>query len=175
MKYILKENIIGDESKFYTTVDVEMTATHMVFEFFCKNSQAYSAGDSFNSDLYCGDVCEAFINTSEDINKYYEIEVSPNNNVFLSYVTYNEKDETFVGEFISENFIVSETKVVGKDYHVRFSVPLDKISYNEKQGIRYNAFRIETEGGIRDKNILALNPTLRDTFHYPKAFIKFEK
>ena len=73
----------------------------------------------------------------------------------------------------NECFLESEfEKLSDTDYRIKFSVPLDKIGYNEKIGIRYNAYRIETEGGITDKNLLALNPTLSDTFHKPEFFIK---
>jgi len=53
-------------------------------------------------------------------------------------------------------------------------VPLDKIGYDENKGILFNAFRIETEGGIPEKNLLALNPTLCDTFHNNEYLIELK-
>ena len=39
----------------------------------------------------------------------------------------------------------------------------------------FNAYRIETEGGEPDKNLLALSPTLCGTFHMPQFFIDIDK
>ena len=38
-----------------------------------------------------------------------------------------------------------------------------------------NAFRIETEGGIPDKNLFALSPTLCNKFHHPEYFVEISK
>ena len=78
-------------------------------------------------------------------------------------------DLTFVSE--EENFLQSEVEIIGNDYKLKISVPLDKIGYDEKIGIKYNAYRIETEGGIVNKNLLALNPTMKPAFHVPEKFI----
>jgi hypothetical protein len=84
-----------------------------------------------------------------------------------------------VGEYepypIEENFVKSEVEFLSDtDYRVKFSVPLDKINYNPEKGIKYNLFRIETEGGFTDKNLLALNPTLCDTYHKFESFIELK-
>lgn len=177
MKYKLKNSRTGQEiDEFLTTLEITKTDTYLIFEFFCKNSKFYSAADKYNEPIYEGDVCEAFICTGTDITKYYEIEVAPNNTVFLNRMKclgVGEYDADPIPE--NEKFVTSETEVLSKtDYRVKFSVPLDKIGYDEKIGIRFNAYRIETEGGFTDKNLLAVNPTMCDSFHQPASFIELK-
>ena len=62
---------------------------------------------------------------------------------------------------IEKSFLNSKVQKIGNDYKVKFSIPLDKIWINEKGCVVMNAFRIETEGGFADKNLLALSPTLK--------------
>ena len=169
----LKENYTAKElPEFATTVEIVMTDTHLSFEFFCKKSQFFSAGNTYNSDIFDGDVCEAFICTGGDIKRYYEIEIAPNNCVFLQKMLNlgdGEYNATPVPE--SENFIKSEVERMGDDYRLKFSMPLDKIGYDPKIGIKFNAFRIETEGGHTDMHLFALSPTLCKTFHCPEFFL----
>ena len=175
MKYELFNSRTGKEIKeFYTTVDVIKTEKELVFEFICKNSQFFSADDKYNGPIFDGDVCEAFICAGEDITRYYEIEVAPNNCKFLNKVHNLGNGNLKLTPIPEEEcFLKSEVeKLSDTDYRLKFSIPLDKIGYDEKIGIRYNAYRIETEGGITDKNLLALKPTLCDTFHKPEFFIK---
>ena len=173
--FILKENIKGKEiPDFLTTVDVTLDDKNISFVYNCKNSQLFSACEGYNTDLFNGDVCETFICTSGDISTYYEIEVAPNNSVYLARV-YNPKlNKNIQSTYVEENFLDTSVQFNGNDYTVRLSVPLDKIGYDKEKGILLNIFRIETEGGITDKNILAANPTRCKTFHKPKYFFKLE-
>ncbi|MBE5734596.1 MAG: hypothetical protein E7347_06080 [Clostridiales bacterium] len=174
MKFELKNNRNGKEIKeFLTEVEVTKTDSELIFDFVCKNSKFFSACDEYNGPVFDGDACEAFICTEEDY-WYYEIEVAPNNCVFL-----NKIHNLGVGEYepypIEENFVKSQVEFLSDtDYRVKFSVPLDKINYDAKKGIKYNLFRIETEGGFTDKNLLALNPTLCDTYHKFESFIELK-
>ncbi len=177
IKRELKENKTGSAiPEFNTIVEITMTETHLTFDFFCKNSQLFSAGNKYNDDIFDGDVCEAFISVDGTINNYYEIEIAPNNTVFLNRIKNpgGGAFETYpVDE--SENFVESKVEIMGSDYRVTFSLPLDKMGYNKDKGILFNAFRIETEGGHTDLHLMALNPTLCDTFHMSEYFIKLEK
>lgn len=175
IKYNLKNNRTGEEiPEFATTVEVNFTDTELIFDFYCKNSQHFSASDKYNGPLFDGDVCEAFICTDGSRKYYYEIEVAPNNCVFLEKITNNGNGQ-IEEEPIKDCFVKSEVEICGNDYKVRFSVPLDKIGYDEKIGILYNIFRIETEGGITDKNLLAMSPTLISNFHCPEYFVELKK
>lgn len=173
MKYQLKNTRTGEElPEFLTTVDVIKTKTHLIFDFYCKNSKFFSKDNKYNAPIYLGDVCEAFICTSGNLSDYFEIEVAPNNCQFLCKI-HNSGNFNIQLTPISEedNFLKSEVEIWGNDYKLKFSVPLEKIGYDEKIGIKYNAFRIETEGGIENKNLLALSPTMCEGFHVPEKFI----
>ena len=177
MKYILKNSRTGkDINEFLTTLEIQKTDKKLIFDFVCKNSKFYSAYDKYNEPIYEGDVCEAFICTGTDITKYYEIEVAPNNVLFV-----NRMKCLGVGEYEAdpipeeENFVTSKVEILNDtDYRVTFIVPLEKIGYDEKIGIRFNAYRIETEGGFTDKNLLAVSPTMCDSFHQPASFIELK-
>lgn len=173
-RYVLRDNRTGNEiPEFKTVVDVTMTDTSLIFEFDCKNSKFYSAYDKYNEPIWEGDVCEAFICTNGKKDYYYEIEIAPNNTVFLKLI--NNKGFDDISEVdINENFITSNVEINGNDYKVKFVVPLDKIGYDKNIGISYNIFRIETEGGIQEKNLLAMNPTLSDRFHDNRYFVELK-
>ena len=176
IKKVLKNNRTGEDvPEFNTTVEIVLTDKELSFEFFCKNSKFFSADDKYNGPIFDGDVCEAFICTGDDPRKYYEIEGSPNNTVFLSYMT-NLGPGQYDAQYFSEedNFLKSEVEILGNDYRLKFSMPLDKIGYDPKRGIKFNAYRIETEGGHTDLHLLALNPTLCDTFHVYEAFVELK-
>lgn len=161
----------GDPAKFETDVTVTLTDTHLTFDFYCKNSKFYSAGQTYNSDVFNGDACEAFICTDGSLKHYFEIEVAPNNCVFLMKITNNGNGDLILDP-IDECFVVSEVEICGDDYKCKFTVPLDKIGYDKEKGILFNAFRIETEGGISDKNLFAWQPACSNTFHCPEFFVK---
>lgn len=172
----LKNSRTGkDIPEFETTVKIVMTDTELSFEFFCKNSKFFSASNEYNGPIFDGDVCEAFICTGEDPKKYFEIEVSPNNTQFVSFMT-NLGPGLYDAEYVSKenNFLKSEVEFLGNDYRLKFSMPLEKIGYDPKRGIRFNAYRIETEGGYTDRNLLALNPTMCDTFHVYEKFVELK-
>ncbi len=173
-RYELKNSRTGESvPEFKTIVDVTLTDTEITFDFDCKNSKFYSAYDTYNSDLWEGDVCEAFICTDGTKRFYYEIEVAPNNAVFLKYIENRGAGDIIENE-IKENFVKSEVQLNGSDYKLKFSIPLDKMGYTKEKGILYNIFRIETEGGIQDKNLLAMNPTMCDTFHSNDFFVELK-
>ena len=105
-------------------------------------SQFYSAHDQYNAPVWEGDACEAFICTDATRDWYYEVEIAPNNTVFLKHM--HNKGCGIFDEFdIEENFVKSEVRIDGNDYKVKFLVPLDKIGYDKNVGIWINIFRIE--------------------------------
>ena len=176
LKKTLKNSRTGEDiPQFETTVEIVMTDTELSFEFFCKNSKFFSASNEYNGPLFDGDVCEAFICTGGDIKRYFEIEVAPNNCVFLNKML-NLGPGKYEAEPVEEkdNFLKSEVEFMGNDYRLKFSMPLDKIGYDKNVGIKFNAFRIETEGGFTDRNLLALSPTMCDTFHVPSFFVELK-
>lgn len=169
----LLDNRTGKKTPFLTSVDVTLTDDNqLIFEFDCKNSQFYSAFEGYNTDIYMGDVVEAFLCVGGDLTEYYEIEVAPNNSVFFQKINNPGTGDDDLVLTPLDNIISSSVEIYGKDYKVRFSIPLDKIGYRREKGIKLNIFRIETEGGIRDKNLISLSPTLSDTFHDSSFFVE---
>ena len=169
----LKNTRNGEVSKFATMVEAVMTENELTFKFFCKDSKLYSAYEGYNTNLYEGDVCEIFFSVDGTTKNYYEIEVAPNNSIFF-YTIYNPNNSGDVQIApVEENVIKSNVEILGNDYIVTITIPLDKVGYTKEKGILFNAFRIETEGGIMDKNLLAYKPTMADTFHVSSCFEKF--
>lgn len=181
MKYTLKDNRTGKElPEFKTDVNIEYGDKELKFEFYCKNSQHFCASNEYNGNIFDGDVCEVFICINGDRHNYYEIEVAPNGVEYLCDTVYKgfdyEIDEPIL-EFrmVEKSFLNSKVEIVGNDYIVKFSIPLEKIDIDNKGSVIFNVFRIETEGGEIDKYLLALNPTMSDKFHHPEFFIELKK
>lgn len=170
IKGTLKNHRTADPSKIKTDVVITLDENFFTCEFFCENSQLYSFGNTYNSDIFEGDVCEVFICTDGSRKNYYEIEVAPNNCVFFAKIK-NTGDGDIDVNLIEENVIVSQVETKDNGYNCKFSVPLNKIGYDKEKGLLFNAFRIETEGGIRDKHLLSLKPACDNTFHRPDHFI----
>lgn len=174
--YILKNSRNGQEMPdFKTVVDVELTETELVFNFTCENSQRFSAYEGYNTDIFDGDVCEAFICTDGSMYNYYELELAPNNSVFCTRVNNPENDfDKAHSEYEPVNFVRSSVEFTENGYNAMFALPLDKIGYNKEKGIFFNIYRIETEGGECCKHLLAANPTLCDSFHRFTSFFEFK-
>ena len=68
--------------------------------------------------------------------------------------------------------ISTAVEITKEGYNVEIIIPFTLIG--EEKLLRFNAFRIETEGGIENKNLLALSPTLCERFHCPEKFILLE-
>lgn len=170
MIYNLFDNRTGKETKFTTTVDVKIDGEDIVFDFDCINSDFYCANEGYNTNLYDGDVCEAFICVDGNRENYFELEVAPNNSVFFKRV-HNPKDGKRTS-YEMENTVKSSVTKNGRDYKVHLAVPLTSMGWDKKHKILFNAYRIETEGGETNKNLLAVNPTLSDTYHKPEFFIE---
>ena len=82
------------------------------------------------------------------------------------------KNENGLNATYLPNSLSTAVEITKEGYNVEIIIPFALIG--EAKPLRFNAFRIETEGGIRDKNLLAANPTLCKTFHKPESFMKFE-
>ena len=182
MKYQLKDNRTGkDRPEFNTELNIYYTDTHINFEFYAKNSKCFCVSEEYNHEhADGGDVCEVFICADDSKTKYYEVEIAPNGAEFLYLMTYKgfdyEIDQPILDmQPIEKSFLNSKVEIVDDGYKVKFSIPLDKVWLNDKGCVVMNAFRIETEGGIPDKNLFALSPTMCSKFHHPEFFIEISK
>ncbi len=164
----LKENKTGKEAIYQTGFQIDKTEDKLIVVFKAEHSTFNSYSDKYNDKLYMGDVCEIFIDVGEK-DHYYEIEVAPNNAVFFGNIKNNK--EGMDCEFIEENFLDTSVTKTNDSYQVTIIIPLEKIHYDESYGIKFNAFRIETDGEEPEKYLFALNPTMGPSFHKPEAFI----
>lgn len=165
----LKNNVTGEKSPIKTIFEYSRFGNNMLFKFTCENSKLFSAYSEHNEPIYRGDVCEVFICTGEDINEYYEIEVAPNGTTFFAKIKNN--DGKLVASFLDKSFSSSVT-LTENGYDVEILVPFDAVNAG-KHPVRFNAYRIETEGGHENRHLLALSPTMKPNFHCPESFIPF--
>lgn len=170
MKYYLKDNRTGECSPRETSVEVFDDGATLRFVFFAKQSAFYCPYSGYNQDHYMGDVCEVFIGSDDARVNYYEIELSPDGGVFLAKINYIKEQNKITAEKLDENFV--QTSVVReKDcYTAEIILPKEKIHTGEGE-FYFNAYRIETDGGITEKHLIALNPTLCSKFHRPECFV----
>jgi hypothetical protein len=168
MKAYLKENVTGEKTPFTTELNYSKVGNDLHFKFICNNSKLFSAFSGYNEPIYQGDVCEVFLCTGGDLREYYEIEVAPNGTVFFAKIL----NENGLHASFLENSIKTSVEITDVGYNVEIIVPCDVIGANPNIPIRFNAFRIETEGGVPNKNLLALSPTLVPRFHVPEKFIE---
>lgn len=166
--YFFKENKTGNETSYETRLDIDQKGDKLVCFFKAKNSKFYSYSNKYNDDLFKGDVVEIFISSKYD-NKYYEIEVSPNGTLFYALIDNSKSEDRIL--YLENNCVDVKVECKNKSYTVLLTIDLAKLELNKK-GIIFNAFRIETDGGVPEKHLLALNPTLCGSFHKPEFFIK---
>lgn len=164
-----KDNKTGLEAIYETEFDIKIIDNKLVLNYFAKNSQFFSYSNKYNDDIYNGDVVEVFLDMGIK-DHYWEIEVAPNGTVFLADITNDGK--SFSGVRLEDNFVYREVTLFEKDYKVLIELPLDKLGYDPVKGIKYNAYRIDTDGGTPNAHLFALNPTLCGSFHKKESFIK---
>lgn len=163
----LVNNLDGLEAKYLTLFSIEQIDNLLFVKFKCHNSEMFSYSNVNNSEIYNGDVCEIFIESVVN-EHYYELEVAPNGTTFFADI--HNDGKSFKGALLENNCF--EVQVCKKDYgyDASFKIDLSKLKVNKK-GIKFNAYRIETDGGETNKFLFALNPTLSGTFHKPEFFI----
>jgi len=164
-----KENITGEPAIYETEFDIKIVEDKLVLDYLAKHSKFFSYSDKYNDDIYNGDVVEVFLDMGAK-DHYWEIEVAPNGTVFLGDIT--NDGTTFSGVRLKENFVEREVTLLEKDWIVHIELPLDKLGYNPEYGIKYNAYRIDTDGGKSNAHLFALNPTMCGSFHKKESFIK---
>lgn len=164
----LKDNKTGQKALYDTDLNIEIKdGNTLIATFVCNHASNYSFSNKYNDDIYCGDVVELFLQTDRK-DQYYEIEVAPNNAHFIAIITNDGK--SFSGERLSDDFVESSSKFDGSIWRCVITIPLNKINYSKEKGIYFNAFRIDTDGGERDKHLFSLYPTLCGSFHKMDSF-----
>ncbi len=174
MKYYLKENYKAGEAIYKTSVDITEKDGTIKFFFEAENSKCYCPYNKYNEELFEGDVCEVFIGSDPLREIYYEIVLAPNNTLFLARVTDRGNRDYDIDHIDKKDcFVEYHAGKTEKGYFAEFKFKLQDIRTGDGE-IIFNAFRIDTDGEYPEKHLFALNPSLRDTFHYTPAMVKLK-
>ena len=179
MAYLLKENVCGTDAEYRTELEITEKSGIITFRFKAEHSALFCARRGYNKEHYLGDACEVFIGNSIDRKTYYEIEVSPRNDLFLAKITYNGEDESGAPDltvnFVPEEkcFVKSSVTEIKGGYVAEISFEKNKIITGDGE-IFFNAYRLETDGGEPEKYLFSLNPTLCGKFHVPGKFVRLK-
>ena len=167
----------GKELERKTTVEISENNNVLTFTFTCENCKFYCPYEGIYNEIHSrGDICEILIGTDPNRNFYYEIELSPNNDLMLAKMQYKGEDENgpILGiDFVEKPFVKMQAIKTQNGYTV--TAIFNKNDINTGEGdIYFNAYRIDTDGGKYVKNeqlLYALNPTMRGKFHTPNKFL----
>ncbi len=174
MIYNLKNCRDASEATYKTTVDISEKDGIVAFTFECCNTDFYCPHSGYNKIHSEGDACEILIGSDPERKVYYEIEISPQNDLMVAEMVnhgFDENNEPILDiHFVADCFVNSEVQKKENGYIATVSFPLDKISSGEGE-VYFNAYRLETDGGEMDKHLFALNPTMLPKFHAPEYFM----
>lgn len=160
---ILRDNITGLQSPVKTEFSIKQKGKHLICLFKAYDSSLTSHGDNDNDELYRGDVVEIFLDIGNP-NSYLEIEIAPNGKKFVASIIDKEI------HFIDNSFVESKVEVQNSNYFVTIDIDLSK--FDVRKPIKYNAYRIETKGIKENYLLLAVSPTMCDSFHVRDSFIR---
>ena len=178
MEYILKNTADGSAAEYKTSVTVTEQAGKVTFSFVCENSKYFCPYEGQYNKLHCdGDVCEVFIGSDPERREYYEMELSPKNDLMLAKIRYNGDDEQGIPildiDYVDESFVKTEAEMTDNGYACKMTFDLKDIMTGDGD-IFFNCYRIETEGGTPDRHLFALSPTMRRRFHTPKYYLSLK-
>jgi hypothetical protein len=182
---VLKVNRTGDPVNDFsqqTRVRSCYDSSTLYISFECNDVDIWSRYDSHDQHLWQEEAVEVFIDTDLEPDTYVEIEVSPRNVVFDSYIV----DPINIDIAATKKFDLPGMRTAvfvdgtldnrndeDKQWIVEIAIPFDEIYRHKIQNFtdirwRINFYRID-----RDKNLestgYAWSPT-RDRFHKPSSF-----
>ena len=190
---ILTETNTGKEVPQKSTVKLLWDNTYLYFAFYCEDTDAWATLTNFDDPIWGEEVVEIFIDPEDKEHTYYEIEVSPINNVVDLFILNKGqahkgrytgwKDWNMKG-FRSGVFVEGDGKKEGTNdryWTVEMAVPFDEIWTADNRPPqdgdmwRINCYRIERGDSKNRKDdwYAAFNPTKRPSFHTPWQFGKF--
>lgn len=174
MLYNLKNCRDGSAATYNTTVDISENNGILTFKFEAENTSFYCPHSGYNKIHSEGDACEVLIGSDPERKVYYEIEISPKNDLMVAEMVnhgFDENNEPVLDiHFVDDCFVKSEVLVNENDYTATVSFEKDKILSGDGE-VYFNAYRLETDGGEMDKHLFALIPTMLPKFHSPKHFV----
>lgn len=172
---LLKNCESGEKAVYNTHLTVTRNEKTVSFKFVCENSKLFCAHKGYNKFHCDGDVCEIFIGSDNERKSYYEIELSPANDLLLGKITFSgwnaeENKPILELKYVDDCFVKSTVKPIENGYEATITINTDDVKTGEGK-IFFNAFRIETDGGETEKHLFALSPTMRRKFHVPEKFV----
>ncbi|MBQ8374357.1 MAG: hypothetical protein IJX98_02140 [Clostridia bacterium] len=172
--YLLKNNRTGEEAVYKTELEISEKNGILNFRFIAENSQYYCPEKGYNGIHARGDACEILIGSDPERKVYYEIEISPKNEVLLAKMEYcgiteAGKARLNIG-FVKDCFLQSKVELTETGYIVEVSFNKKDILTGDGE-VYFNAYRLETDGGTMEKHLFALNPTLCNRFHTPSCYL----
>lgn len=176
MEYQLKNVKTGKAAIYKSTVSIQEEGDLVIFRFYAENTQFYCPYENYNGIHSWGDACEILIGTDPKRRTYYEMEISANGRLMLAKMTIIKKRlfdaPKLKIDFVDEKdcFIKGKVEKVENGYFAQISFNKKDI-FTGKGNIYFNAYRLETDGGEKNKHLFALNPTKRKYFHRPKRFV----
>jgi len=166
---LLKDCISGKYHNKHTTFSAAYNEEGITFNFNCEDDDIFSTMTKFNDNIFDEDVVEVFISTDGDLKKYFEIEISPLENV-LQLKVKNDLNGHFSIEYLLNDVIKRTIIKDSKGWKAEFFIPFTLLETTAKKGDKwlFNAYRIDRNGAGR--NFYALNPTFKAEYHHPKYF-----
>ncbi len=174
MLYELKNCRDGSKATYKTTVDITENNGMVTFVFTAENTKFYCPHSGYNKIHSEGDACEVLIGSDPERKVYYEIEISPENDLMVAEMVnhgFDENNEPILDiRFVDDCFVKGEVQKNDNGYVATVKFPLEKVLSGDGE-VYFNAYRLETDGGEMDKHLFALNPTMLPKFHAPEYFL----
>ena len=174
MLYELKNCRDGSLATYKTTVDISEKDGVLTFKFDADNTSFYCPHSGYNKIHSEGDACEILIGSDPERRIYYEIEISPKNDLMVAEMInhgFDENNEPILDiNFVDDCFVKGEVSRREKGYTAIVSFDKNKILSGDGE-VYFNAYRLETDGGEMDKHLFALIPTMLPKFHSPEHFV----
>ena len=174
MLYELKNFRDGSSATYNTTVDITEKDNVLTFIFTAEHTEFNCHHSGYNKIHSEGDACEVLIGSDPERKVYYEIEISPNNDLMVAEMVnhgFDENNEPILDiHFVDDCFVKSDVTRSDNGYIATVSFDKNYILSGEGE-IYFNAYRLETDGGELDKLLFALIPTMLPKFHAPEYFV----
>ena len=182
----LCENRTGDpviDSTYLTQVKTVYSSSFLYIAFVCKDPDIWGNFTDRDQHLWTEEAVEVFIDTDQELNTYVEIEVSPKNILFDSYIV----DPVNIDILATKKFDLVDIKTAvavdgsinnesdkDNNWSVEIAIPIKEL-VNDNSVImpgrtewRINFYRIERKRNGESKGY-AWSPT-RARFHRPEVF-----
>ena len=178
MVYELKNCRTGEKGEYPTFVEITEKNGEITFVFTCEHSAFYCPCPGYNGIHSKGDACEILIGSDPERKVYYEIEISPKNELMIAEMTYcgtdpERENKPILQKNFQEKCFVKSKVTLYKDGYIA------EVKFNKKDilsgdgEIFFNAYRLETDGEYKSKHLFALNPTF-GLFHKPEYYLPFK-